>query len=104
MFKRLCAIPRPGIVRLKRKRRIIMRYLLAAAAVLSAMALGACDRQTASPPVVVNTPGPAGPQGAQGAPAEKGATGATGMTGAEGAKGDKGNGTIVVVPAPETQR
>jgi hypothetical protein len=80
-----------------------MRYLLAAA-VLSAMALGACDRQPAAPPVVVNVPGPAGPQGAQGAPAEKGATGATGMTGAEGAKGEKGNGTIVVVPAPETQR
>lgn len=80
-----------------------MRYLLAVAAILSAMALGACERKpAAAPPVVVTVPGPAGPQGATGAtglPAEKGATGATGMTGAEGAKGESGGGTIVVVPA-----
>jgi hypothetical protein len=82
-----------------------MRYLIVAAA-LSALALSACDRPTvvSTPAPVVVAPGPAGPQGAQGAPAEKGATGATGMTGAEGAKGEKGGGTIVVVPAPETQR
>ena len=87
-----------------------MRYLLAVAAVVSALALSACERQPATapaPPVIVTVPGPAGPQGAQGAPAEKGATGATGatgMTGAEGAKGEQGGGTIVVVPAPEPQR
>ena len=83
-----------------------MRYsIVVAAAVLSALALSACDRQPAvvpSPPVVVTVPGPAGPQGAAGAPAEKGATGATGMTGAQGAKGDQGDGTIVVVPAAPT--
>jgi hypothetical protein len=85
-----------------------MRYLLAVAAVLSALAMSACDRQPAAAPapapVVITVPGPAGPQGAPGAPAEKGATGATGMTGAEGAKGEQGGGTIVVIPAPEPQR
>jgi hypothetical protein len=87
-----------------------MRYLIVVAAVLSAMALSACERPAAvapSPPVVVTVPGPAGPQGAPGAPAEKGATGATGatgMTGAEGAKGEQGGGTIVVVPEPAPQR
>ena len=86
-----------------------MRYLLAVAAVVSALALSACERQPAAAPaaapVIVTVPGPAGPPGAQGAPAERGATGATGMTGAEGAKGEQGgSGTIVVVPAPEPQR
>jgi hypothetical protein len=79
-----------------------MRVLLVvAAAVVSALALSACDKQpaaTPAPPVVINVPGPAGPQGPAGAPAEKGATGA------QGAKGDQGEGTIVVVPAPATQR
>lgn len=86
-----------------------MRYTIAVAAVLSTLALSACDRPaanapSASPPVVVTVPGPAGPQGAPGTPAEKGATGATGMTGPEGAKGEQGGGTIVVVPEPTPQR
>ena len=84
-----------------------MRYLIVVAAVLSAMALSACERTPAAaplPPVVVTVPGPAGPQGAPGTPAEKGATGATGTTGAEGAKGEPGGGTIVVVPEPAPQR
>lgn len=105
-----------------------MRYSVVVAAVLSALALSACERPTvilpSAPATVVNVPvpGPAGPQGATGAPAEKGATGdtgatgstgstgstgRTGMTGAEGAKGDKGTtggDTIVVVPAPAPQR
>jgi hypothetical protein len=84
-----------------------MRYSIAVAAVLSVLALSACNRPPAvapSPPVVVTVPGPAGPQGAPGTPAEKGATGATGTTGAEGAKGEPGGGTIVVVPEPTPQR
>jgi hypothetical protein len=72
--------------------------LVVAAAVLSALALSACDKQPAAPPVVITVPGPAGPQGPAGAPAEKGATGA------QGAKGDQGEGAIVVVPAPAGQR
>lgn len=79
-----------------------MRVLLVvAAAVVSALALSACDKQpaaTPTPPIVITVPGPAGPQGPAGAPAEKGATGA------QGAKGDQGEGTIVVVPAPVPQR
>lgn len=87
-----------------------MRYTIVLAA-LCTMALGACDRPAAvtpsAPVVVVPAPGPAGPQGAQGTPAEKGATGAPGMTGAEGARGEQGKqsgDTIVVVPAPASQR
>jgi hypothetical protein len=75
--------------------------LVVAAAVMSALALSACDKQPAvapAAPVIVTVPGPAGPQGPAGAPAEKGATGA------QGAKGDQGEGTIVVVPAPAQQR
>jgi len=98
------------VVRLKGE--YYMRYTIAVAALLSAMALSACERQSAvapppPPPVVINVPGPAGPagpQGAAGAPAEKGATGATGMTGAQGEKGGPGDGTIVVVPVPNSQR
>jgi ABC-type transporter Mla MlaB component len=80
-------------------RRIMMKYLIAVAAVLSAMALSACEQKpAAAPPVVVTVPGPPGPQGAPGMPAEKGATGA------EGAKGERGGGTIVVVPAEPPQQ
>jgi hypothetical protein len=88
-----------------------MRYLILVAA-FSALALSACDRQTAvapAPPVVV-VPGPAGPQGAQGvqgSPAEKGATGAAGIDGAkgdQGKQGQTGGDTIVVVPATEPKR
>lgn len=78
--------------------------LVVAATVLSALALSACEKQPAvapAPPVVITVPGPAGPAGPAGAPAEKGATG---MTGAQGAKGDQGEGTILVVPAPASQR
>lgn len=86
-----------------------MRVLLVvAAAVVSALSLTACNQQpaaTATPPTIVNVPGPAGPQGATGAPAERGATGATGMPGAQGEKGNQGDGgAIVVVPAPNQQR
>lgn len=87
-----------------------MKRLIAVAAAVSALALGACDKPTTvvepTAPVVV-VPGPAGPQGATGAPAERGATGATGAEGVQGDKGDKGkqgDGTIVVVPAPDQQR
>ena len=75
-----------------------MRNLLVVvAAVLSAFALGACEKQQAATPapVIVNVPGPAGPQGPAGAPAEKGA---------QGAKGEQGDSSIVVVPAPASQR
>lgn len=74
--------------------------LVVAAALLSALALSACEKQPAvtPAPVIVTVPGPAGPQGPAGAPAEKGATGA------QGAKGEQGEGTIVVVPAPAPQR
>jgi hypothetical protein len=78
--------------------------LVVAAAVVSALALGACNKQPAaepSTPVIVAVPGPAGPQGAPGAPAENGATG---TPGSQGEKGEKGDGAIVVVPAPATQR
>jgi hypothetical protein len=106
-------------------RKIMMRYSIAVAAAVSALALSACDRPTvvapAAPPTVVAVPvpGPAGPQGATGAPAEKGETGATGATGsvgmtgsagstgAEGAQGEKGktgSNTIVVVPEPAPKR
>jgi hypothetical protein len=83
------------------KRRINMKVLLVvAAALLSALALSACEKQpvAAPAPVIVTVPGPAGPQGPAGAPAEKGAPGA------QGAKGEQGEGTIVVVPAPAPQR
>jgi hypothetical protein len=106
-------------------RKIIMRYSVVFAAVLSALALSACERATVVSPapaptvVAVPVPGPAGPQGTAGATAEKGDTGATGatgstgsagstgMTGAEGEKGDRGKtggDTIVVVPTPAPQR
>lgn len=91
-----------------------MRYSILVLAALFAFSLSGCDRPTTvvtpPAPVLVPVPGPAGPQGAPGAPAEKGATGETGapgMPGADGAKGEKGKtggDTIVVVPAPATQR
>lgn len=71
-----------------------MRYLLVVAASLSALALGACDRPAAvapSTPVIVQVPGPAGPQGAPGNAGEK------------GDQGKPGDGTIMVVPVPETK-
>lgn len=81
--------------------------LVVAAAALSALALSACEKQPAvapQPPVVITVPGPAGPAGPAGAPAEKGATGMPGAQGAQGSKGDQGEGTILVVPAPASQR
>lgn len=66
-------------------------------ALLTAVALGACDRQPTvvtvpATPVVV--PGPAGPAGATGA------TGSQGATGDQGATGKPGSGTTVnVMPA-----
>jgi hypothetical protein len=92
--------------------RNIMKYLVLVLAMLSLLAVSACERPTTveAPDTVVVTPpgpaGPAGPAGAQGVQGsqgttEKGETGATGMTGAEGAKGaqgDTGGDTIVVIP------
>lgn len=103
------------------QRKNLMRYSIAIAAAVSALALSACERTVVAPPdapaaVAVPVPGPAGPQGATGAPAEKGDTGATGATGstgstgttgAEGAKGEKGKtggDTTIIVPAPAPQR
>ena len=102
-----------------------MKYSILVVTVLSALALGACERATVVVPantVNVPVPGPAGPQGAPGATgatAEKGATGSTGSTGAtgatgaegvagaEGAKGDRGRtggNTVVIVPEPAPRR
>jgi len=83
-----------------------MRVLLVvAAAVVSALALSACEKQpaaTPAAPIVITVPGPAGPQGPAGAPAVNGAPGAAGMPGAQGEKGKQGDdGAIVVVPAPQ---
>jgi hypothetical protein len=82
-----------------------MKYsvIVAAAAVLSALALSACDKPTVvtpAPPVVVSVPGPAGPAGPQGATG----TGATGVTGATGAKGETGDNIIVVDPNSALKR
>jgi hypothetical protein len=76
-----------------------MKYsaAVAVAAILSAMALSACDKPTVvtpAPSVAVPVPGPAGPAGPQGATG----TGATGMPGAPGAKGETGDNIIVVDP------
>ena len=87
-----------------------MKYSIAVVAVLSALALSACERAVIVPSTVVAVPGPAGPAGATGATgatAEKGAAGATGATGADGEKGDKGKtggDTIIVVPPPAPTR
>ena len=66
-----------------------MKHSILAAAMLSALALTACDRPTvvtAVPAVVpVPVPGPAGP---------------TGATGAQGDTGKSGQGTTVVVVTP----
>jgi hypothetical protein len=83
-----------------------MRYLVLVLAMLSLLAVFACERPTtveAPDTIVVTPPGPAGPagergvQGAQGM-TEKGETGATGAEGAKGEKGNTGGDTIVVVP------
>ncbi|MBK5273755.1 MAG: hypothetical protein JJE30_01710 [Desulfuromonadales bacterium] len=79
-----------------------MKYsaAVAVAAILSALALSACDKPTVvtpAPPVAVPVPGPAGPAGPQGATGATG-TGATGMTGAPGAKGETGDNIIIVDP------
>jgi hypothetical protein len=79
-----------------------MKYsaAVAVAAILSALALSACDKPTVvtpAPSVAVPVPGPAGPQGATG-------TGATGMTGATGAKGETGDNIIVVDPNSAPKR
>jgi len=99
-----------------------MKYSMAFAAVLSALALSACDKPVVvtSPAVVtVPVPGPAGPTGAtgaSGAQAAKGATGdtgatgstgstgATGSTGGTGATGDSGKtgGSTVIIVPPES--
>jgi hypothetical protein len=76
-----------------------MKYsaAVAVAAILSALALSACDKPTVvtpAPSVAVPVPGPAGPAGPQGATG----TGATGMPGAPGAKGETGDNIIVVDP------
>lgn len=78
-----------------------MNTLHFTAALLTAMALVACDKQ----PVVVTVPAPAvavpvpvpGPAGPPGAP---GATGLDGSQGAQGATGKPGVGTTVIVMPP----
>lgn len=78
-------------------RRIIMRYLILVLAMLSLLAVSACERPAAEAPdtIVVTPPGPTGPAGEQGV---QGAQGMTGDEGAKGAQGDTGGDTIVVIP------
>jgi hypothetical protein len=79
-----------------------MNTLHLTAALLTAMALVACDKQPVvvtvpAPPVAVPVPGPAGPPGAPGAP---GASGIEGSQGVPGATGKPGEGTTVIVMPP----
>lgn len=76
---------------------------LLAAALLTTVALAACDRPSTVvvPPVVtVPVPGPAGPAGEAGAQGSQGATGMQGNTGTPGATGTPGDGTTVIVVPP----
>lgn len=72
-----------------------MKRVVLTSALLSLLALSACDRTTPAPPVVIqNTPGPTGATGA---------TGASGMSGSDGSKGEPGrpgDGTTVIVTPP----
>lgn len=77
-----------------------MNRILLSAALLSALALGACEKPVTVnvPPPPAAEPGPAGPAGVTGA---QGSTGMTGDKGATGNTGSTGGGTtVVVVPVP----
>lgn len=100
-----------------------MKYSIIFAAVLSALAVSACDKKpTVVTPAVVTVPvpGPAGPTGATGSSGMTGQTGAsgatgstgytgatgssggTGATGATGEPGKTGGETVIVVPPTPT--
>ena len=103
-----------------------MKYSIVFAALLSGLALTACDSKTVvtpapvvAVPVQVPVAGPAGPTGATGSAGQTGATGSTGSTGSTGATGDAGaaggtgatgepgktgGDTVVVIPAPAPAR
>ena len=97
-----------------------MRYSILVAAALSVLALSACDRPTEwshlrplPPYLFPDLPDhkelrePKERRACLQKKAKPVETGSTGMTGAEGAKGEQGkqgDGTIVVVPAPASQR
>jgi hypothetical protein len=73
-----------------------MKLITLFSAVLVALALSACEKQTDVVAVPVPSQGPAGPQGA---PGPTGAPGAPGPSGEKGAKGEPGKGdTVVIVP------
>ena len=72
-----------------------MKYSIVFAALISGLALTACDTKTVvtpapvvAVPVQVPVPGPAGPAGN------------TGSTGATGERGKTGGDTVVILPAP----
>jgi hypothetical protein len=90
-----------------------MKLALLLTAVLSTLALAACDREPVvvnTPPATVAVPGPAGPAGETGATGAQGSTGNTGnagdtgSAGAQGEAGEKGrtggDTSVIVVPAP----
>ena len=96
-----------------------MKYSILIPALLTAMALSACDRPAVvTPATVVNVPSPglAGPAGVPGTPGltgakgesgltgSIGATGATGNTGETGERGKTGDATVVIVPASPPAR
>lgn len=70
-----------------------MKYSIVFSAVVTALALSACDWPRTATPAVVVVPGPAvpGPAGATGATGSTGATGYTGETGAQGSTGATGS-------------
>ena len=81
-----------------------MKHSILISALLTTVALAACDRPTVvNVPTPVAVPGPAGPTGATGNTGNTGATGSmgsTGSTGDTGATGKTGGTTaIIVVPA-----
>ncbi len=92
-----------------------MKYSIVFSAVVTALALSACDWPRTETPAVVVVPGPAvpGPAGATGATGETGAqgntgntgntgaTGSTGYTGATGETGKTGGDTVIIVPPPQ---
>ncbi|MCC6534245.1 MAG: hypothetical protein IT531_16975 [Burkholderiales bacterium] len=77
------------------------KTIASAAAVLFALALSACEKETTVVPVP-STPGPAGPPGPQGSPGSPGTPGPAGAPGPQGEQGKKGDsgGTTVIVPPP----
>jgi hypothetical protein len=102
------------------KKGTAMKYSIVFAALISGLALTACDTKTVvtpapvvAVPVQVPVPGPAGPAGATGSTGSTGSTGATGdtgaagntgSTGATGERGKTGGDTVVILPAPTPAR